>query len=290
MSSSAQLSFVARGAVVRVLGNDDLGDRALGGGMSLEIQYSPLAQAFHESVVIPFARLRGWLMQMPDECSTGFVDLLWAVGDDIVPLAGAASADVRVVRVSFSAGQQQEFLALHQWLLAAQAGHSPLREGSVASAGDAQQLSLDDWLGGSTQAESPAEASADVALDVAVDNNAGAGGAASGRKRAAAPWSKIATPDVVPEPNADADPSHPLFGQVVCVTGDVEPLSKGDVWNLIAAHGGTVSKSVTKKTTVLVIGEWASMTSKEKRARELRDKGQEIALLPLSDFLQQVGQ
>ena len=41
-----------------------------------------------------------------------------------------------------------------------------------------------------------------------------------------------------------------------------------------------MGKNVTKKTTILVAGAWATMTSKEKRARELMEKGQDIEIWP----------
>ena len=46
---------------------------------------------------------------------------------------------------------------------------------------------------------------------------------------------------------------------------------------------------MTKKTTILVVGEWASMTSKEKRARELMEKGQEIEIWPADKLLDILG-
>ena len=58
---------------------------------------------------------------------------------------------------------------------------------------------------------------------------------------------------------------------------------------MIAEAGGTVGKNVTKKTTLLVIGEWNSVTSKEKRARELKEKGQEIMLWTFDEFLAALG-
>lgn len=99
----------------------------------------------------------------------------------------------------------------------------------------------------------------------------------SGRRQPA-PWQSVATPETVPEPAENADPTSPLYGQNVTLTGEFEPYDKGALWEAIAAQGATVGKNVTKKTTVLVTGEWATMTSKEKRARELQDKGQTIEI------------
>lgn len=96
------------------------------------------------------------------------------------------------------------------------------------------------------------------------------------RHRGPAPWQSVATPDTIPEPNAAADEDDPLYGQTVVLTGDFEPYDKGRLWLGIAEHGGQVAKNVTKKTTILVIGTWASTTSKEKKAEEYREKGQDI--------------
>lgn len=93
-----------------------------------------------------------------------------------------------------------------------------------------------------------------------------------------APWQSVATPDAVPEPNPDADPTGPLFGQNVTLTGDFEPFDKGRLWSGIADLGAAVGKNVTRKTTILVAGEWATKTSKEKRAEELIAKGQDIQI------------
>ena len=47
-----------------------------------------------------------------------------------------------------------------------------------------------------------------------------------------------------------------------------------------------MGKNVTKKTTILVLGEWATTTSKEKRADELNDKGQGIEKWPASKLFE----
>lgn len=110
----------------------------------------------------------------------------------------------------------------------------------------------------------------------------------SGKKgqRRPAPWESVATPDAIPDPNPDADKNSPLYGQHVTLTGDFEPFDKGVLWNGIAHHGGQVGKNVTKKTTILVLGEWATTTSKEKRADELNDKGQGIDKWPASKLFE----
>ncbi|MEZ2120967.1 hypothetical protein [Corynebacterium sp. CCM 9203] len=94
----------------------------------------------------------------------------------------------------------------------------------------------------------------------------------------AVPWAKVAVPDTIPEPNPDADHEGLLFGQNVTLSGDFGAFDKGRLWQEIAEAGATVGKNVTRKTTILVCGEWGKPTSKQKRAEELISKGQEIAL------------
>ncbi|MDN8625030.1 MULTISPECIES: exonuclease domain-containing protein [Corynebacterium] len=91
-------------------------------------------------------------------------------------------------------------------------------------------------------------------------------------------WESVATPRDIPETNTHADPNGPLFGKNVTLTGEFSPLDKGQLWQAIAQAGGTVGKNVTKKTTLLVCGEWNGKTSKQKRAEELQDKGQTIEI------------
>lgn len=129
------------------------------------------------------------------------------------------------------------------------------------------------------------------------DSRAAAAGGASGEEpvgvdkpqRSAPPWQAVATPDTIPDPNPQADPDSQLYGENVTLTGDFEPYDKGELWAGIAHHGGQVGKNVTKKTTILVTGEWATMTTKEKRARELQDKGQEIQIWTADQLLDALG-
>lgn len=104
-----------------------------------------------------------------------------------------------------------------------------------------------------------------------------------------APWAKVATPDVAPEANENADPTDMFFEQNITLTGDFEPFDKGMLWTRLAERGATIGKNVTKKTTMLVIGPWASVTSKQKRAEELRDKGQDIIFLTADELFTELG-
>lgn len=71
-------------------------------------------------------------------------------------------------------------------------------------------------------------------------------------------------------------------------------MTRDQCWAAIEAAGGSVSKSVSKKTTVLVIGagEQESMppllgeSQKEKKAMGLIRAGQDIAVIGEPDLLQ----
>lgn len=125
--------------------------------------------------------------------------------------------------------------------------------------------------------------------DIAAEAPAGSTGSGSGARRGPAPWAAVATPDTIPEPNEQADPNGILFGQNVTLSGDFEPFEKGSLWAAIAERGGLVGKNVTKKTTILVAGTWATKTSKQKRAEELIAKGQEIAIWTAEELYTAIG-
>ncbi|WKD57397.1 DNA polymerase III subunit epsilon [Corynebacterium capitovis DSM 44611] len=120
-------------------------------------------------------------------------------------------------------------------------------------------------------------------------NQTGTGAGDSSPRRGPAPWQSVATPEDIPEPNPQADPNSPLYGHNVTLTGEFGEHDKGELWSAIAQQGGQVGKNVTKKTTILVVGEWATITSKEKRARELIDKGQAIDIWPAEQLFAALG-
>lgn len=93
------------------------------------------------------------------------------------------------------------------------------------------------------------------------------------RRRASRPgavynknWgNKVKAKDI--KPTTDKfDESHPLFGKLVVVSGDVA-MFDGDrvrTWQAIANVGGTPQDNITKKTGYLVCGEGAGMTKRNK--------------------------
>ena len=59
----------------------------------------------------------------------------------------------------------------------------------------------------------------------------------------------------------------PLTGQVVVITGTLATMSRDEAREAARAAGATVTESVSKKTTLLVVG--AEAGSKLKKARDL---------------------
>lgn len=97
-----------------------------------------------------------------------------------------------------------------------------------------------------------------------------------------------------PEANIDADISHPLYGETVCFSGDLDNYSRTEAQRLCAQLGANVSSGVTKKTTLVVMGGFdpatlsagATVSSKVRKAQELAASGQRIDIVPESTFLE----
>jgi DNA polymerase-3 subunit epsilon len=106
--------------------------------------------------------------------------------------------------------------------------------------------------------------------------------------RRAAPSTAESAP---PEAAIDADPEHLLYGQVVVFTGALS-IRRQDAWEAVAACGSTVEKGVTKRTTLLVVGDGFTghdpadfVTGKAEKAVKLRAKGHRIEVLTEADLL-----
>jgi DNA polymerase-3 subunit epsilon len=94
-----------------------------------------------------------------------------------------------------------------------------------------------------------------------------------------------------PEAAADADPGHPLFGQIVVFTGALS-IRRREAWEAVAACGAVVDKGVTKRTTMLVVGDGFAghdpadfSTGKAAKAAQWRAKGQKIEVLTEADLV-----
>ncbi|WP_068494366.1 exonuclease domain-containing protein [Pseudoclavibacter helvolus] len=99
---------------------------------------------------------------------------------------------------------------------------------------------------------------------------------------------------VIPETNAAADRSHPLFGEVVCFSGDLDSHSRAEAQKLVADRGATVGSGVTKKTTLVVMGGYdpatlrpgAKVSGKVQKALDLAAKGQRVEIVTEEVFLE----
>ena len=89
------------------------------------------------------------------------------------------------------------------------------------------------------------------------------------------------------------DPFHPFFEKIVVFTGALESMSRRAAFQRVYDVGGTPGDTVTKETNVLVIGEQdirrladgERLSAKQRRAHDLRAKGQDVQLIGEDDFL-----
>ncbi len=96
--------------------------------------------------------------------------------------------------------------------------------------------------------------------------------------------------------NRDGNPEGELFGEVLVFTGALE-IPRKDAANLASSLGCTVTAGVTKKTTLLVVGDQditklagKPKSSKHLKAEQLILKGQPIRIIGESDFQELVRQ
>jgi len=96
--------------------------------------------------------------------------------------------------------------------------------------------------------------------------------------------------------NRDGNPEGELYGEVMVFTGTLE-IPRREAAALSASIGCTVASGVTKKTTLLVVGDQdvtklagKAKSSKHLKAEQLIAKGQEIRIIKESDFKELVNQ
>lgn len=96
------------------------------------------------------------------------------------------------------------------------------------------------------------------------------------------------------------DPTHPLYGKNVVLTGKLQRFARKDAAQIVCNIGGHCENNVTKKTNFLVIGSLegnplikGGKSSKMKRAKELILSGQDLQVLSetvfydmINDYLQ----
>lgn len=250
----------------------------------VHVERTPMGQTLLPPTLdVSPADLRGWYHHAPTATSPGWIQFSLA-GNTDRPLRGYPATHGVSTVVAFAPGQQDSFVAANAALTALQGGY-PVDD-SGTDHGDA--ASVESPLSLFELPEEPAADPTPTASPSSSDTTKSSKGGKGG-KGGRGSWNRVATPDTLPDPDMTADADGAVFGQNVTVTGDFEPYEKGEVWDMIAAAGGTVGKNVTKKTTVLVLGTWDSVTSKEKRARELQEKGQDIQLWTFAEFLEKIG-
>ncbi len=96
-----------------------------------------------------------------------------------------------------------------------------------------------------------------------------------------------------PEANADADPDHPLFGEVVVFTGALQTMTRSVAWENVAFVGGQPMPNPTRRTTILVEGlqdpsrfrPGMTLSAKAEKARILRANGYPIEIMGEPEFL-----
>jgi DNA polymerase-3 subunit epsilon len=106
------------------------------------------------------------------------------------------------------------------------------------------------------------------------------------------PRGHVRAADLAPRTH-EFDASHPFFERIVVFTGALESMSRRAAFQRVYDVGGTPGDRVTKETNVLVIGEQdlrqladgERMSAKQRKAHDLRARGQDIQLIGEDDFL-----
>lgn len=98
----------------------------------------------------------------------------------------------------------------------------------------------------------------------------------------------------IPGANPNADPDHPFYGREIVFTGALSSMTRVVAWERAAEVGGQPASGVTKHTNVLVVGYQdarklrpsEALSEKARKASDLRQRGQDIEVMPEADFLQ----
>lgn len=97
----------------------------------------------------------------------------------------------------------------------------------------------------------------------------------------------------LPLANIEADPSHPFYDREMVFTGALMSMTRTVAWHHVAAVGGRPAIGVTKSTNILVIGFQDAvrlrpgevLSAKARKANDLRERGQQIEIVPELDFV-----
>lgn len=178
--------------------------------------------------------------------------------------------------------------------------HTLARQRLVApehALGDYRLPTVADYLGvpafAHHSAVADAEACAAIVLRLAaLDGHVGLG--ALWPERVYATRHRVYVPKgPLPEPDLDADPDHPLYGQTVCFTGKLDSFTQGEAERIAADFGAVVEDNVTKRTTLVVVGQFSpahlragtKLSNKAEKAAALAAKGQPLDIVDEDAFL-----
>ncbi|OFO16158.1 hypothetical protein HMPREF3088_01950 [Corynebacterium sp. HMSC22B11] len=242
----------------------------------IQVHRSLLARSLSPDLAIAPEQLLGWRISAPTASSPGWLHFLLAGASTNGFIRSFDEARLNPATVHFFPGEAEMLTEIDEQLSRLQAGFDV----------DVATIDAAEWSA-SFESDAPAAGSSAAPAAAPTSSSTKKTPKKSGNRRA--PWDRVATPDKVPEQNTEADVDGPVFGETVVITGDVDPYSKGEVWDMLADAGAIVAKNVTKKTTLLILGEWATVTSKEKRARELQEQGQELAIWTFEELLNKLG-
>lgn len=106
--------------------------------------------------------------------------------------------------------------------------------------------------------------------------------------------SSVSVKDIFGNPDL-IDEGNYFYGKEVCFTGECSYGTRADMLKKVADIGGIPTNSVTKRTQVLIVGQQdyrvvgeSGMSSKQRKAMDLRDKGQDIEILSEAEFLHMI--
>lgn len=106
---------------------------------------------------------------------------------------------------------------------------------------------------------------------------------------------KLVVSDIVGDPNKVDEGSY-FYEKEVCFTGKCLFAIRKDLLQMVADIGGIPANSVTSHTDILVVGQQdyrvvgeSGMSSKQKKAMAMRDKGQDIEIMSEAEFLSMIG-
>lgn len=93
----------------------------------------------------------------------------------------------------------------------------------------------------------------------------------------------------------DFDQSHPFFGKSVVLTGELQSIERKDAMQQIINKGGKIKSAVSSKTDYLIVGVQDKtvvgpdgLSSKERKAKELIEKGKGIQILKENEFMKMI--